>query len=34
MENTLTDIMESKENDDDMTEAFNSGLAMKHLLLA
>ncbi len=34
MENTLTDIMESAENDHDMTAAFNSGLAMKHLLLA
>jgi methyl-accepting chemotaxis protein len=33
MENALTDIMESAKNDSDMIAAFNSGLAMKHLLL-
>jgi methyl-accepting chemotaxis protein len=34
MENTLTEIMESAKGDSDMVAAFNSGLAMKHLLLA
>ena len=34
MENTLTDIMLSAKDDDDMAAAFNSGVAMKHLLLA
>lgn len=33
MENALTDIMISAEKDKDMTAAFYSGLAMKHLLL-
>ncbi len=34
MENTLTDIMVSAKQDNDMEAAFDSGLAMKHLLLA
>lgn len=34
MENTLTEIMISAERDEDMSAAFYSGLAMKHLLLA
>ncbi|MBD3265504.1 HAMP domain-containing protein [bacterium] len=34
MENTLTEIMISAQEDDDLTAAFYSGLAMKHLLLA
>ncbi len=34
MENTLTEIMVTAERDRDMTAAFNSGIAMKHLLLA
>ena len=33
MEKTLTEIMISAEKDQDMTAAFHSGLAMKHLLL-
>lgn len=33
MENSLTDIMVSAEKDGDTAAAFNSGLAMKHLLL-
>jgi len=33
LENTLTDIMLSAEKDKDMSAAFNSGVAMKHLLL-
>lgn len=33
MEKTLTEIMESAERDGDMSAAFNSGIAMKHLLL-
>jgi methyl-accepting chemotaxis protein len=34
LERTLTDIMLSAEKDNDMTAAFRSGIAMKHLLLA
>jgi methyl-accepting chemotaxis protein len=34
MEKTLSQIMLSAKNDDDMAAAFNSGIAMKHLLLA
>jgi methyl-accepting chemotaxis protein len=34
MENTLTDIMLSANKDEDLTAAFRTGLAMKHLLLA
>jgi methyl-accepting chemotaxis protein len=34
MEKTLTEIMVSAEKDQDMSAAFHSGLAMKHLLLA
>ncbi len=34
MENTLTDIMISAENDGDAIAVFHAGLAMKHLLLA
>jgi methyl-accepting chemotaxis protein len=33
MENTLTDVMESAEQDRDTGAAFQAGLAMKHLLL-
>ncbi len=33
MGDALTNIMESAENDDDMSAAFNSGIAMKHMLL-
>jgi CHASE3 domain sensor protein len=34
MENTLTDIMLSANEDNDMSAAFNTGLSLKHLLLA
>jgi methyl-accepting chemotaxis protein len=34
MEKNLTEIMNTAERDNDMTAAFNSGIAMKHLLLA
>ena len=34
MENSLTDIMISANNDSDLTAAFHTGLSMKHLLLA
>ncbi len=34
MEHDLTEIMISAQKDDDMTAAFNAGLAMRHLLLA
>ncbi len=34
MEKELTEIMESASKDDDVTAAFNAGVAMKHLLLA
>ncbi len=34
MENTLTEILESAKRDNDMSAAFYTGLAMKHLLLA
>ncbi len=34
MEKTMTDIMDSAKKDTDMTVAFNTGIGMKHLLLA
>lgn len=34
LEKTLTEIMTTAERDNDMKAAFNSGIAMKHLLLA
>lgn len=34
MENTLTDIMLSANRDGDLTAAFHTGIAMKHMLLA
>ena len=34
MEHTLTDIMISAHDDQDLVASFNAGLAMKHLLLA
>jgi methyl-accepting chemotaxis protein len=34
MENTMTDIMNSANTDNDMAAAFNTGIGMKHLLLA